>query len=395
MSVKAWDSHVAIGVAARKQAMNTSSLPFVHKHVALMPDAHVGLGATVGSVVATKGAIIPAAVGVDIGCGMTAVRLDLDAGQLPDSLATVRSLIESAVPHGRTDGGGANDKGSHLVLPHDVVDAFRPLVNHYASITDRWPELDHPRALRQLGSLGTGNHFIEVCLDETGQVWVMLHSGSRGLGNRIGTKFIRRAKREMERWFIQLPDADLAYLPEGSDDYAGYIECVGFAQRYAKVNREVMMMRVLNALRVALWPRQIRPTGVVVDCHHNYVSEERHYGATVNVTRKGAVSARLGELGIIPGSMGDRSYIVEGLGNRESFHSCSHGAGRKGSRRWARETFTVEDHAERTKGVECRKDESVLDETPQAYKDIDAVMQSQADLVRPIHTLKQIVCVKG
>ncbi len=396
--IKAWTDGVQLEAEAQAQLERTSQLPFIHKHLAVMPDVHWGMGSTVGSVIPTRGAIIPAAVGVDIGCGMVAARTGLAANDLPDSLRVMRSAIESSVPHGRSDNGkpdldkgswrGASSKGA--ARSWSIASAqFAELAQRYPAIATWGDPLNH------IGTLGTGNHFIEVCLDEEERVWVMLHSGSRGIGNRIGSHFIRVAKKEMERHFINLPDKDLAYLVEGSEHFEGYVEAVGWAQDYATLNRHVMLSAVWAAIAVSLH----RDIGVInesaVNCHHNYVARENHYGANVWVTRKGAVRARDGDLGIIPGSMGERSFIVRGKGNPESFHTCSHGAGRAMSRRKARETFSLEDHAKATEGVECRKDEDVLDETPGAYKDIDAVMASQTDLVDVIHTLKQVVCVKG
>ena len=393
LPIKAWVKGVQLEDTARQQLVNVATLPFIHKHVAVMPDVHWGMGATIGSVIPTKGAIIPAAVGVDIGCGMMAVQTGLTADQLPDNLSTVRSDIEAAVPHGRTDNGGKNDRGAWGDLPLSVEGRWRGLADRYESITEK-----HPKALahnnsRHMGTLGTGNHFIEVCLDESNQVWVMLHSGSRGCGNRIGTYFIQAAKKEMERWFINLPDKNLAYLVEGSELFGDYVEAVQWAQDYALENRKEMMAAVLSALRQTL--PEFAVTDMAVNCHHNYVTKENHFGANVWLTRKGAVRAREGDLGIIPGSMGVRSYIVRGKGNPVSFHSCSHGAGRAMSRGQAKKQFSLEDHAKATEGVECRKDEGVIDETPGAYKNIDAVMAAQADLVEVIHTLKQVVCVKG
>ncbi len=391
--IKAWTKGVQVEDVAAEQLRNIANMPFIHRHVAVMPDAHWGLGATIGSVIPTKGAIIPAAVGVDIGCGMQAVHTTLTANDLPDSLAAIRSHIESAVPHGRTDHGGKNDRGAWSNMPKSAEDRWAALVGRYDTITEK-----HPRALshnnsRHLGTLGTGNHFIEVCLDENDEVWVMLHSGSRGCGNRIGTYFIQRAKAEMERWFIQLPDVNLAYLTEGSALFDDYIEAVGWAQDYALQNRREMMDAVMGALTLNLPYFEV--TEAAVQCHHNYVTKENHFGSNVWLTRKGAVRAREGDLGIIPGSMGVRSYIVRGKGNPESFNSCAHGAGRAMSRRQAKSQFSIEDHAKATEGVECRKDEGVIDETPGAYKDIDAVMAAQADLVEVVHTLKQVICIKG
>lgn len=396
--IKAWTRGVPVEDAAKQQLRNIAQMPFIHSHVAVMPDVHFGMGATVGSVIATKGAVIPAAVGVDIGCGMAAQRTSLCASDLPDSLADLRTEIEARVPHGRTDNGGANDRGAWgEASPHAGAHAEIPaLSKRLADIVAKHPKLERAasRALRHAGTLGTGNHFVEVCLDEQQRVWVMLHSGSRGIGNAIGSYFIERAKEEMRRWFISVPDADLAYIPQGSPLFKDYCDAVEWAQDFARVNRDLMMAAALAALRQAV-PKPFTLEETAVNCHHNYVSWENHFGENVIVTRKGAVRARQSDLGIIPGSMGARSFIVRGKGNRDSFCSCSHGAGRVMSRAEARRTFTLADHAADTQGVECRKDEDVLDETPKAYKDIDAVMAAQSDLVEIVHTLKQVLCVKG
>lgn len=392
--IKAWTRGVPIEDAALKQLKNVASLPFIHKHVAVMPDVHWGMGATVGSVIPTVGAIIPAAVGVDIGCGMMAVRTSIRAEYLPDDLSAIRSAIEAAVPHGRTDNGGRNDKGAWAAEPPaSAVTRWADLKAGYDAVVEKHPKAAHPRGFGHLGTLGTGNHFIELCLDEAGDVWVMLHSGSRGVGNRFGTYFIERAKHEMRRWHINLPDQDLAYFPEGTDGFVDYVRAVSWAQKYARANREVMMDSVLGVLK-AFWP-DLKTTQEAVNCHHNYVSKEKHFGKDVFLTRKGAVSARDGELGIIPGSMGAKSFIVRGKGNADSFCTCSHGAGRAMSRTEAKRRFTIEDHVRATEGVECRKDAEVIDETPMAYKDIDAVIAAQADLIEVVHTLRQVVCVKG
>ncbi len=393
--IKAWTRGVLFEDEARAQLRNIAGLPFVHKWVAAMPDVHAGLGATIGSVVPTVGAVIPAAVGVDIGCGMIAVQTTLTASDLPDDLAPLRSTIERVVPHGRTHNGARNDRGAWRDPPAEVGGAWAALLPRFEALCAKHPRLAKANHVSHLGTLGTGNHFIEVCLDESQAVWCMLHSGSRGVGGRIGSHFISAAKREMERWFVSLPDRDLAYLPEGSALFDDYVEAVGWAQDYAATNRRLMMQRVIAALKrvPALPPFDV--TSMAVNCHHNYIARERHYGETCWVTRKGAVRAGAGELGIIPGSMGARSYIVRGKGQPESFCSCSHGAGRAMSRAEARRRFTVEDHARATATVECRKDADVVDETPMAYKDIDAVMAAQADLVDVVHTLKQVVCVKG
>lgn len=393
--IKAWIDGVAVEDQARKQLDNMAAMPFIHKHVAIMPDCHWGMGATVGSVIPTRGAIIPAAVGVDIGCGMMARRTSLTASDLPDNLHGLRTGIERRIPHGRTDNGGANDEGAHIEsqLPG------HPIFAELAAIVAKHPKLEQAerRASRHIGTLGTGNHFVEVCLDEEGRVWIMLHSGSRGIGNRIGSYFIELAKQDMRKWFINLPDEDLAYFPQGTDHFREYFGAVSWAQKFARINRELMMANALEALQEAV-PKPFDTDCEAVNCHHNYVAQEKHFGQDVFLTRKGAVSAKEGELGIIPGSMGAKSFIVRGKGGsagREAFFSCSHGAGRKMSRNQARKQFTLEDHAAATAGVECRKDEGVIDETPAAYKDIDAVMAAQSDLVDIVHTLKQVVCVKG
>ena len=393
--IKVWTDDIED--SARQQLDNLGRLPFVHKHIAVMPDVHTGYGSTIGSVIPTKGAIIPAAVGVDIGCGMIATRTGLTASDLPDSLGAVRSAIEAAVPHGRTDIGGPNDRGAWGQTPVDVDSTWGTLVDKLDEIKEKHPKLDRRRGLndhRHLGTLGTGNHFIEICLDENDDVWVMLHSGSRGIGNRLGTYFIALAKKDMQTWFIDPPDMDLAYFPEGAEHFDDYVEAVNWAQEYAMLNRALMMSHTLGAFGGEVG-RELRVDEYAVNCHHNYVEREYHFGANVWVTRKGAVRARKGDLGIIPGSMGAKSYIVEGLGNAESFNSCSHGAGRLMSRTKARKMFDVGDLIDQTDGVECRKDGYVIDEIPAAYKDIDAVMAFQRDLVKPIHTLRQIVCVKG
>jgi tRNA-splicing ligase RtcB len=393
--IKAWTRGVAIEDAAKKQLENVARLPVVFRHVAVMPDVHFGIGATVGSVVPTERAIIPAAVGVDIGCGMMAVETSLVASQLPDTLAPLRSAIERAVPHGRTAHGGRGDRGAWHDLPAATAAAWAELAPGYAALIDRHDKLGQGNDVNHLGTLGTGNHFIEVCLDERDHVWFMLHSGSRGVGNRIGSYFIERAKAEMRRWCIHLPDQDLAYLPQGSELFDDYVHAVEWAQRYARKNRELMMQNTIEALRGLGTLPAFEAHLEAVNCHHNYISREHHYDENVIVTRKGAVRARLGELGIIPGSMGAKSFIVRGKGNPESFTSCSHGAGRSMSRTKAKKVFSLADHEAATAGVECRKDADVIDETPGAYKAIDDVMAAQADLVEIVYTLKQIVCVKG
>lgn len=385
--VKIWTDDV--DERSKQQLANIASLPFIHHHVAAMPDVHLGKGATIGSVIATHKAIIPAAVGVDLGCGMVAARLSITANDLDEkNLKKVFDQITRDVPVGR------DQHRDDRVL----ADAARPFEPGLKALTDRHPQLlkafgKFSKWVNQMGTLGSGNHFIEVCLDEADQVWVMLHSGSRGIGNAIADYFIQQARQDMERWMIQLPDRDLAYFPEGTEHFADYVEAVQWAQDYAMQNRQSMLDLVLAALTRHLPPFAV--TSEVVNCHHNYVARETHYNANVWVTRKGAIRARDGDWGIVPGSMGTRSYIVRGKGNPESFCSSAHGAGRRMSRTAAEKQFTAADLAQQTTGVICRKDSGVLDEIPGAYKDIDVVMANQSDLTDIMHTLKQVVCVKG
>jgi tRNA-splicing ligase RtcB len=392
--VKMWTRGVAVDPKAREQLSRAAKMPFIFKHVAAMPDVHVGIGATVGSVIPTKGAVIPAAVGVDIGCGMMAARTSLHASDLPDNLEGIRHAIEKAVPHGRDVGRGKRDSGSWGSPPPEIVSAWATLAERFARIVAKYPKLEKTNNLVHLGTLGTGNHFIELCLDEVDRVWVMLHSGSRGVGNAIGTFFIALAKQDMRKWFINLPDEDLAYFTEGTDHFDDYVEAVGWAQDFAALNRRMMMTNVVRAIRTVI-AKPFEAELEAINCHHNYVRKEHHFGENVLVTRKGAVRAAEGVMGIIPGSMGAKSFIVRGRGNKEAFDSCSHGAGRLMSRQEAKRRFTVDDHVLATEGVECRKDVSVIDETPAAYKPIEAVMAAQSDLVEIVHTLKQVVCVKG
>jgi tRNA-splicing ligase RtcB len=374
---------------ALQQLRNIAALPFIHSHIAAMPDVHAGIGATVGSVIPLKGAIIPAAVGVDIGCGMNAVRLSLTAAQLPDNPKGLRTAIEKAVPVGFARHQREAAKASTLRGLETGIDA---IVGRHPGLLKMLRQF-RATWTKQLGTLGGGNHFIEICLDESQAVWIMLHSGSRGVGNCIGEYFINLARKDMERGLGHLPDRDLSYFVEGSQHFADYVEAVSWAQDYAMQNRREMMRLVVEALRSVLPAFEL--TREAINCHHNYVEQETHYGEQVYITRKGAISAQEGQLGIIPGSMGTRSYIVRGKGNTESFCSCSHGAGRRMSRTEARHRFTTQDMVEQTEGVECRKDKGVVDEIPAAYKDIDTVMAYQTDLVEVVHTLKQIVCVKG
>jgi len=388
--IKMWTNGVPLEHSAHQQLRNVANMPFIFKHVAVMPDVHWGMGATVGSVIPTQQAIIPAAVGVDIGCGMCAVRLDgVKASDLPESLATIRSQIEHAVPTGFATHGEI-DKGLSKL---DVNNFLQWLRERHPKVGDRRKDSLEKIIGTQLGTLGGGNHFIELCLDESQDVWLMLHSGSRGIGNIIGQYFITLAKEDCQQINIKLPDRDLAYLREGTDLFKDYIYALTWCQKYAAANRADMLRRVLIVLRRHLPPFKDRVEAI--NCHHNYVTQENHFGEDVWVTRKGAVDASKGKLGIIPGSMGAKSFIVEGLGNPESFNSCSHGAGRVMSRGKAKELISVEDHVAATEGVECRKDAGVLDESPAAYKNIDDVMDAQKDLVAIRHTLKQVLCVKG
>jgi tRNA-splicing ligase RtcB len=310
-------------------------------------------------------------------------------------LHSIREAIETAVPHGRTNHGGAGDRGAWHDIPAGNQAAWAGLKPRYDAILAKHPKLDRGNHANHLGTLGTGNHFIEVCLDESETVWFMLHSGSRGVGNRMGSYFIELAKNDLKKFFVNLPDKDLAYFPEHTEHFNDYVEAVEWAQDFARLNRILMMQQIVDAVRSSGAVPAFNAELKAINCHHNYVARESHFGENILVTRKGAVRAREGDMGIIPGSMGARSYIVRGLGNPESFHSCSHGAGRAMSRHEAKKRFTVEDHIRMTEGVECRKDADVIDETPAAYKPIDAVMAAQSDLVEIVHTLRQVVCVKG
>nr|WP_228254831.1 RtcB family protein [Aquirhabdus parva] len=392
--IKMWTQGVPVEEGAKSQLIKAAKMPFIYKWMAVMPDVHVGIGATIGSVIPTKGAIIPAAVGVDIGCGMMAVKTSLTASDLPDNLSGLRTELERLIPHGMTPKRSGRDRGSWHDAPERVDQAWAGLADDFDLICAKNPKLKNTNNRKHLGTLGTGNHFVEVCLDEHDSVWIMLHSGSRGVGNAIGNHFIEQARKDMQTHFINLPDRDLAYFPEGTEHFDDYWFAVGWAQRFAMTNREIMMENALKALRNVI-PRAFDARVEAVNCHHNYVDRELHFGEEVLVTRKGAVRARLGEYGIIPGSMGAKSFIVRGLGNEQSFCSCSHGAGRVMSRTEAKKRYTVADQVAQTEGVECRKDEGVIDEIPSAYKDIDAVMFAQRELVEVVYTLRQVVCVKG
>ena len=378
---------------AIQQLLNVAKLSIVHGHVAAMPDVHHGIGATVGSVIPTRRAIIPAAVGVDIGCGMNAVRLTLHATDLPDSLAKIRSAVEARVPVGFNQHDSDKVHGSaHARQGRVLDDRLDQIVGKHPGVMKMQRQFARTW-LCQLGTLGGGNHFIELCLDEAQRVWVMLHSGSRGIGNVFGRYFIAAARKDVERNHINLPDRDLAYLSEGSELFDDYVAAVDWAQDYALLNRSMMMKLVLDALAAYLPP--FKTDGEAINCHHNYVAVEQHFGEKLFITRKGAISAQRDQLGIIPGSMGAKSYIVRGKGNPESFCSCSHGAGRRMSRTEAKRRFNRSDLEQQTRGVECRKDGGVIDEIPAAYKDIDEVMANQTDLVDVVHTLKQVMCIKG
>jgi len=378
---------------AQKQLIQLVQLPFIHKHIAVMPDVHAGKGSTIGTILATKKAVIPAAVGVDLGCGMMACETDLKASDLPDNLFELRCMIEQMIPH------GSNPKNSRIgswgdCPPDLVTKAWETLDFGFHAICDKYPRIKNSNNIKHLGTLGGGNHFVEICLDEHDTVWFMLHSGSRGVGNLIGRTFIELAKKDMERYFINLPDKDMAYLPDGSPHFIDYLRAVNWAQRFAYQNRVVMMCHLVGAVKATL-NREFETQVKAINCHHNYISHEEHFGEKVIVTRKGAVSAKLDEWGIIPGSMGAKSFIVKGLGNPDSFHSCSHGAGRVMSRTAAKKLISLEEHEQALMNVECNRSESTLDETPAAYKDIDKVMQAQSDLVEIMFTLKQVLCVKG
>jgi tRNA-splicing ligase RtcB (3'-phosphate/5'-hydroxy nucleic acid ligase) len=376
--IKIWTDDVE--AEAVEQLKKTAALPFVFKHLAVMPDVHAGKGATVGSVMATTGAVCPAAVGVDIGCGMAATKLNVPINAF-ERLPELRHSIERSIPVGFNFNKSVGAD----------VDAWEGW--------QAWLQL-HPkcqglgkRAREQMSSLGGGNHFIELCQDTEGGAWVVLHSGSRNIGKSLAEAHIDTAKDLMRRMFIDLPDPDLAYFAQGTDDFKAYIRDLTWAQGYAAKNREIMMARILKDTRHHLG-REIAPEPTI-NCHHNFAVMEAHFGKNVLVTRKGAVRARQGDMGIIPGSMGTRSYIVRGLGNPESFDSCSHGAGRRMSRTKARHTFTEADLVAQTAGVECRKDKEVIDEIPGAYKPIEEVMANQSDLVEIVAELKQVLCVKG
>jgi len=398
--VRGWTEGVPIDETALQQLNDVAQLPFIFKHIAVMPDVHAGMGATIGSVIPTKGAIIPAAVGVDIGCGMIAQKTDVTRDDMKGvNLRLLRYNIECAVPHGRSDGSEKDIGSWKRVVPEHIERCYNEFLrDKLDALLNYHPKLGgvvtpQIQAINMLGTLGTGNHFIELCFDENDYVWAMLHSGSRGIGNRIGTYFISKAKEEMKKWFIDTPNKDLAYIPEHTHLFSDYWLGINWAQHYAKMSRQFMMDEVIRELS-RMFPSSMT-VGYPIDCHHNYASKEHHYGENVIVTRKGAICARAGQLGIIPGSMGAKSYIVQGLGCKESFTSSAHGAGRTMSRREAREKITVDQHVKATQGVECNKGKEVLDDSPAAYKNIDVVMEAQKELVETVHELKQFICIKG
>ncbi len=383
--IHVWAPQHEVESEAIRQLKAVASLPWVAHHVAVMPDVHVGVGATVGSVIALRGAVAPAAVGVDIGCGMTAVKTSLTAEDLPEDLRALRSAIEASIPVGRD----AHREPAWSSASADVAGKARALMGRFGDLDASVHELAG-RAGSQIGSLGGGNHFIEVCLDTAGAVWLMLHSGSRNIGARLAAVHIERARKLFHNQ--ALPDRDLAVFLAGTPAFDAYRRDLYWAQEYAALNRAVMLERLQGV--VARSFHRVRFEAPVC-CHHNYVAEERHFGEDLLVTRKGAIRAGKGELGIVPGSMGAKSFVVRGLGNPLSFESASHGAGRRMSRTQAKRTFSVADLAQQTSGVECRKDAGVLDEAPEAYKDIDRVMKQQSDLVEIVVELTQVVCVKG
>lgn len=394
--VRFWTGAMSVEEAAVKQLHNISQLPILAGHIAVMPDVHMGKGATVGSVIPTLSAVIPSAVGVDIGCGMVAVRTGLRASDLPDSLAAMRASIETAVPVGFAYHQNQLSIGHEGVAAAELQRRYDALMAGYhgLSLFSGLGHFDAQRMTQQVGTLGGGNHFIEVCLDEAQNVWLMLHSGSRNVGKTIGEAAMEAAKKHVATLDIKLVDQDLAWLDDGTVAFEQYTQALSWAQDYARLNRDVMLHLVIQAVEKTLG-RSLSISDEAVNCHHNYLSKEEFGGKSVWVTRKGAVSARAGQLGIIPGSMGAKSFIVCGKGHEASYCSCSHGAGRKMSRSAAKRLFTSLDLEAQTAGVECRKDSEVVDEIPGAYKDIDEVMAAQSDLVEIKHTLKQVLCVKG
>ncbi len=389
--IRTWTNGVIFEEEAQKQVGRTASLDVVNA-VAVMPDVHYGKGSTVGTIIASTNAIIPATVSVDLSCGVVAMKTSLKANDLPDNLFNIRCEIEAAVPHGRSNNGGTGDRGAWGNAPSEVELEWKNLGTRLNTIVDKHPKIGTHNAMNHLGTLGGGNHMVELCLDEKDSVWIMVHSGSRGVGNRIGTYFINKAKEEMILKGIDLPDKDLAYLSDGTEIFNDYVDALWWATDFASASRKVMINNTFKVLQ------KIRPTvaiQTVVDCHHNYVSKEVHYKQDMWITRKGALRANRGEMAVILGSMGAKSFIVRGLGNAESFCSCSHGAGRVMSRGEAKKKISLDEHAKAMVGIEARLDADVLDESPSAYKNIDAVMAAQNDLVEIVHTLRQVVNIKG
>jgi tRNA-splicing ligase RtcB len=399
--VKSWTRGGLLDERAKKQLIETAQMPFIYRWLCAMPDTHWGMGATVGSVLPTSGAIIPSAVGVDIGCGMIAVRSNLTyqafmecLGDFP--LSRLRHSLEKAVPAGRSHNGDrTRDVGSWGNVPTVVMNAWKSgLEDKFNLILDQNKGIKPQNDVNHLGTLGTGNHFIELERDENDYVWIMIHSGSRGIGSRFGSHFMRQAKDWCNRWFVKLPNPDLAYLVEGTQEFNNYLKAVNFCQRFAWISRELMLKAVAEEIHNLL-PSSFELTDERVHCHHNYVVKEKHFGKDVWVTRKGAVRAGEGDYGLIPGSMGAKSFVVKGKGSKDSFESCSHGAGRLMGRNEAKKQISMEQHKRSLAGIECDADGSTLDESPAAYKPIELVMEAQKDLVEVVHTFSQFLCIKG
>lgn len=392
--IKVWDGHgtVPIEQQALAQTAYVSMLPIIGPHVSLMPDAHFGIGSTVGSVIPTRKALIPSAVGVDLGCGVMVIQTTLTSHDVSDNAQNLFDAISIAVPHG---GARGKETGNWGEIPDNVAEVWKQISPKYHEIIGKHGKISSRNAATQLGTMGGGNHAFEVCIDQNDKVWFLLHSGSRGPGNRIGEFFIELAYKDMERLGMKLPtDRNLAYLQEGSENFDDYVEALDWAQNFARLSRELMMENAVQAVRKTI-RKKFDFTCEAINVHHNYAIKENHFGEDLWITRKGAISAKKGELAVILGSMGTKSHIVRGLGNPDSFHTCSHGAGRLMSRNMAKQSITLGMHRKATEGIVCRKDRDVIDESPAAYKDIDVVMNAQTDLVEITHTLKQIVNIKG
>ena len=396
--IKGWTKGVPVEDQAIQQAILCAQMPFIYKWLALMPDVHAGMGSTVGSVIPTVGAIMPSTVGVDLSCGMQALHIQgLTKLELAGREDYLLHCLGNSIPHGRTDNGGSNDTGRWQYTPEEVNEQWHEhLDTEYWTLVEKYPKLDRGNRVtfEHLGTLGTGNHFVEIAEDENGEVWILVHSGSRGIGARIGNDFMRLSKDMCTKWFIDLPHKDLAYFPQGTQEFDDYLEGLRLAQTFAKISRSIMVDNALKAIQWVLGEAFIS-NGFRFDCAHNYVATEHHFGKNVLVTRKGAVRAREGDWCIIPGSMGAKSYIAVGKGNKDSFMSCSHGAGRAMSRTAAKNKFSIDDHIKATEGVTCLKTESIIDETPGAYKDVQSVINAQSDLIDIKHVLKGFVCLKG